>query len=52
MGKKQIKVTMCNVPIEINGEVLAAFLSNYGDAEDVITAKSTNRTAHGDYYVP
>ena len=43
---------MCNVPIQINEGVLAAFLSNYGDVEDVIKAKSTNGTAHGDYLFP
>ena len=40
---------MCNVPIQLNEEVLAAYLSNYGDIEDIIKAKSTNGTAHGDY---
>ena len=42
---------MCNVPVQINGDVLAAFLSEYGDVEEVIKAKSTNGTAHGDYFL-
>ena len=50
LGRRRIKVTECNVPIQINGEVLAAFLSEYGDVEDVTKAKSTNGTAHGDYF--
>ena len=50
MGRRRIKVTVCNVPMQINREVLAAFLSDYGNVEDVIKAKSTNGTAHGDYF--
>ena len=40
---------MCNVPIQLNEEVLAAFLSTYGDIEEVTKAKSPSGTAHGDY---
>ena len=40
---------MCNVPIQLNEQVLAAYLSNYRDIEDIVKAKSTNGTAHGDY---
>ena len=50
MGNRRIKVTVCNVPIQISGDVLAAYLSEYGDVEDVMTAKSTSVTAHGDYF--
>ena len=42
---------MCNVPIQLNGEVLAAYLSEYGDIEDITTSKSSSGTAHGDYFV-
>ena len=49
LGRCRIKIPVCNVPIELNEEVLAAFLSNYGDIEDVTKAKSPNGTAHGDY---
>ena len=42
---------MCNVPIQLNGDVLAAFFSEYGDIEDIITSKSSSGTAHGDYIV-
>ena len=49
MGKRKIKITVCNVPIQLNEEVLAAYLSGYGDIEEVVKAKSANGTAHGDY---
>ena len=52
MGKRKIKITVCNVPIQLNEEVLAAYLSGYGDIEEVVkakSAKSANGTAHGDY---
>ena len=49
LGRRRIKITVCNDPIELNEEVLAAFLSNYGDIEDVAKAKSPSGTAHGDY---
>ena len=48
MGRR-IKVTVCNVPIQLSGDVLAAFLSDYGDVKDFTTIKSSNGTAHGDY---
>ena len=48
-GKRKIKIIVCNVPIQLNEEVLAAYLSGYGDIEEVVKAKSANETAHGDY---
>ena len=48
MGK--IKVTVCNVPIQLSADVIAAYLTEYGDVEDVIKAKLTSGTAHGDHY--
>ena len=44
-----IKVTVYNVPIQLSGDVLAAFLSDYGDVEDCTTIKSSSGTAHSDY---
>ena len=41
---------MCNVPIQLNGEVLAAYLCEHGEVEDIIKPKSSNGTAHGDYF--
>ena len=41
---------MCNIPIQLNGKVLAAYLCEHGEVEDIIKAKSSNGTAHGDYF--
>ena len=49
MGRRRIKITVCNVPIALNEEVLAAYLIKYGNIEAIDKAKSTNGTAHGDY---
>ena len=32
-GQKHIKITVCGVPIQLNGDVLAAYLSKYGDVD-------------------
>ena len=48
MGRRRIKVTVSNVLIQINWEVIPGYLSEYGDVEDM-TAKSTSGAAHGDY---
>ena len=45
---RQIRVTMCNIPVQLNGDVLAAYLSKYGSVEEVIPVRATDRTAHGD----
>ena len=42
---------MCNVPIQQDGNVFAAYLSEYEDIEDITTSKSSSGTAHGDYLV-
>ena len=42
---------MCNVPIQINGDVLTVYLSEYGDIEDITTSKSSSGTAHVDCLV-
>ena len=49
MGRRRIRITVCNVPIELNEVVLAAFLCKYGDIENISKAKSSSGTAHGDY---
>ena len=54
MGKRRIKVTVCNVRIQLSGDILAAYLSELSAVEDMIV-KSSSGTAHGDYifyYVP
>ena len=48
-GKQTIRVTVCNVPIQLNGDVLAAYLSKYGSVAAVTPLKAFDGTAHGDY---
>ena len=48
-GKWTIRVTVCNVPIQLNGDVLTAYLSKYSSVETVTPLKSSDGTAHGDY---
>ena len=50
MGRRRIKVTVCNVPIQLSADVIAAYLTEYRHVEDVIKAKSTSGIAHGDHY--
>ena len=50
LGQCRIKVTVCNVPIQLNGEVLAAYLCEHREVEDIIKTKSSNGTVHGDYF--
>ena len=49
MGRRKIRITVCNVPIQLNEEVLAAYLVKHGEIEDITKATSVNGTAHGDY---
>ena len=48
-GKHRIKVTMCNVLMELGGDILAAYLSIYGGVEQVTQITSNSGTAYGDY---
>ena len=48
-GTRQIKVTVCSVPVQLNGDVLAACMSVYGSVEEVTTMRSVDRTAHGEF---
>ena len=50
-GHRKIKVAVCNVPIQLNGDVLAAYLSEYRDIENITTSKSSSGTAHSDYLI-
>ena len=49
LGTRRIRVTICNVPAFITGEVLAAFLSAFGRVEEINLLWSTAGTAYGDY---
>ena len=47
-GKWRIRVTVCNVPEQLNGDVLAAYLSKYGSVEAVTSMRAADGTVHGD----
>ena len=49
LGPRRIRVTICNVPAFLTGEVLAAFLSSYGSVEEITLLRSAAGTAYGDY---
>ena len=48
-GKRTIMVNVCNVSIQLSGDVLAAYLSIYGGVEQVTQITSNSGTAYGDY---
>ena len=47
-GKRRIKVTVCNVSMLLNGDVLASYISSYGGVEDYTLITSAHGTAYGD----
>ena len=48
-GTRRLCFTACNVPAIITGEVLAAYLSAYGQVEEFNLLRSPAGTAYGDY---
>ena len=48
-GTRRLRVTVCNVPAIITGEVLAAYLSAFGHVEEFNLLRSPAGTAYGDY---
>ena len=48
-GQRQIKVTVCNVSMQISGDVFAVYLSAYGGVEHITQIISTSETAYGNY---
>ena len=48
-GTRRLRVTVCNVPAIITGEVLAAYLSAYGLVEESSLLRSSAGAAYGDY---
>ena len=48
-GTRRLRVTVCNVPAIITGEVLAAYLSAFGQVEEFNLLRSPAGTAYGDY---
>ena len=47
--QRRIKVTVCNVSMQLNGDVLAAYLCSCSGVEDCTQITSTSGTAYGDY---
>ena len=50
-GYRRIRITMCNILIKLNGDVLAAYLRAYGSVEEVLPVRSAAGTTHGDYMI-
>ena len=48
-GTRRLRVTICNGPASITGEVLAAYLSSYGQVEEYNLLRSPAGTAYEDY---
>ena len=48
-GTRRLRITVCNVPAYITGEVLAAYLSAYGKVEEFNFLRSPAGMAYGDY---
>ena len=48
-GTRRLRVTVCNVLAIVTGEVLAAYLSAYGQVEEFNLLRSPAGTAYGDY---
>ena len=46
-GTRRLRVTICNVPAHITGEVLAAYLSSYGQVEDFNLLRSPAGIMYG-----
>ena len=48
-GTRRIKVTMCSVLVQLNRDILAAYMSAYGSVKEVTTVRSADGTAHSDF---
>ena len=49
LGTRTLRVTVCNVPAYITGDVLATLLSAFGRVEEINFLRSAAGTAYGDY---
>ena len=49
MGTHRIRVTVCNVPTDLSGDMLTVFLSSYGKVEDVSPIITSSGLIHRDY---
>ena len=48
-GTRRLRVTISNVPAHLTGEVLASYLSAFGEVEEFNLLRSPAGTAYGDY---
>ncbi len=48
LGTRRVRVTVCNVPAYITGEVLASFLSAFGRVKEINLISAVG-TAYGEY---
>ena len=48
-GQRRIEVTVCNVSMQLNRDVIAAYLSSYSGVEDYTQITSSHGTAYGDF---
>ena len=49
MGTRRIRVTVCNAPANLTGDVMASFLRSNGKVQDVTQLCAATGTAHRDY---
>ena len=47
--QRRIRVTVCNVPVQLNRNVLTAYLNAYSSVEEVMPVRVADGTAHRDY---
>ena len=48
-GRRRIKVTICKVSMQLNGDIITANLSSYDGVEDYIEIMSPHGTAYSDF---
>ena len=48
LGTRRIRVTVCNVPGTITGEIVTTFLNAYDRVEDISKLRAAAGTTHGD----
>ena len=48
-GTRLIRVTVCSVPVQLNGDVIAAYMSANGNVKEIIMVCSADGTAHDDF---
>ena len=49
MGTRRVQITVCNVPVNLPGEVIVSYLSAFGRTEEMTQMRATAGTAQGDH---